>query len=92
MVLQHVFDEPCCYYCLIGNFLYLKDATGQVHEKWSIVLREEETIILQQFLRFSETINIAQEILLQENKSLNVSFLLTEPHKFRGSDYSLTKV
>lgn len=60
------------FYSYMNDNIYSQDPTGRVQEKWSIVLREEETIIQQQFLRFSETRNIAQELLLQENKSLNV--------------------
>ncbi|XP_056021216.1 zinc finger protein basonuclin-2-like isoform X3 [Ostrea edulis] len=44
------------------------DSNGQVLDKWSIASREEEHVILQQFLRFGETKSIAQEIILQDSK------------------------
>ena len=44
----------------------LQDANGRVLDKWNIVPREEEQIILQQFLRFGETKSIAQEIMLSD--------------------------
>ncbi|XP_074651681.1 zinc finger protein basonuclin-2-like [Tubulanus polymorphus] len=46
----------------------LQDRNGRVLDKWSIASREEEQIILQQFLRFGETKSIAQEIILQDTK------------------------
>ncbi|KAL3867506.1 hypothetical protein ACJMK2_044706 [Sinanodonta woodiana] len=46
----------------------LQDAAGRVLDKWTIATREEEHIILQQFLRFGETKSIAQEIILQDNR------------------------
>ncbi|XP_071042490.1 zinc finger protein basonuclin-2 isoform X2 [Parasteatoda tepidariorum] len=44
----------------------LQDTRGQILEKWTIPSREEEPLILQQFLRFGETKPIAQQLLLQE--------------------------
>lgn len=46
----------------------LQEPNGRVLDKWSITTREEEQIILQQFLRFGETKSIAQEIILQDTK------------------------
>ncbi|XP_071168714.1 zinc finger protein basonuclin-2-like [Mytilus edulis] len=46
----------------------LQDTNGKVLDKWSIASREEEHIMLQQFLRFGETKSIAQEIILQDTK------------------------
>ena len=46
----------------------LQDSSGQVLDKWTIASREEEHVILQQFLRFGETKSIAQEIILQDSK------------------------
>ncbi|XP_062595490.1 zinc finger protein basonuclin-2-like isoform X1 [Saccostrea cucullata] len=46
----------------------LQDSSGQVLDKWAIASREEEHVILQQFLRFGETKSIAQEIILQDSK------------------------
>ncbi|XP_071116964.1 zinc finger protein basonuclin-2-like isoform X1 [Haliotis cracherodii] len=45
-----------------------QDSNGRVLDKWTIASREEEHIILQQFLRFGETKAIAQEIILQDTK------------------------
>ncbi|XP_013419142.1 zinc finger protein basonuclin-2 isoform X3 [Lingula anatina] len=44
------------------------DPNGHVLDKWTISTREEEQVILQQFLRFGETRAIAQEIILQDSK------------------------
>ncbi|XP_022235416.1 zinc finger protein basonuclin-2-like [Limulus polyphemus] len=44
----------------------LQDATGNVLERWTLTTREEEPLILQQFLRFGETKAIAQRLLLLE--------------------------
>ncbi|XP_022242084.1 zinc finger protein basonuclin-2-like isoform X1 [Limulus polyphemus] len=43
----------------------LQDASGNVLEKWTLSTREEEPLILQQFLRFGETKAIAHRLLLQ---------------------------
>ncbi|KAJ8303843.1 hypothetical protein KUTeg_017426 [Tegillarca granosa] len=45
-----------------------EDSNGRVLDKWSITSREEEHIILQQFLRFGETKSIAQEIIMQDTR------------------------
>ena len=37
-------------------------------DKWLVATREEEQVILQQFLRFGETKSIAQEIILQDTR------------------------
>ncbi|XP_076337515.1 zinc finger protein basonuclin-2-like isoform X2 [Tachypleus tridentatus] len=44
----------------------LQDATGAVLDRWTLASREEEQLILQQFLRFGETKSIAHQLLLQE--------------------------
>ncbi|GIX66985.1 zinc finger protein basonuclin-2 [Caerostris darwini] len=44
----------------------LQNSRGQVLERWCMPTREEEPLILQQFLRFGETKPIAQQLLLQE--------------------------
>ncbi|KAK6180341.1 hypothetical protein SNE40_012513 [Patella caerulea] len=46
----------------------LQDSSGRVLDKWVLASKEEENIIIQQFLRFGETKAIAQEILLQGTK------------------------
>lgn len=45
----------------------MQDTRGQVLERWNMPTREEEPLILQQFLRFGETKPIAQQLLLQDN-------------------------
>ncbi|GAB6018749.1 hypothetical protein CHUAL_000422 [Chamberlinius hualienensis] len=45
----------------------LQDTQGTVLDKWTLATRDEEPLILQQFLRFGETKAITQQILLQEN-------------------------
>ncbi|GFY53610.1 zinc finger protein basonuclin-2 [Trichonephila inaurata madagascariensis] len=45
----------------------LQNSRGQVLERWNMPTREEEPLILQQFLRFGETKPIAQQLLLQES-------------------------
>lgn len=47
-----------------------QDPSGRVLEKYTIISREEELTVLQQFTRFAETRNISQELLLQDTKSL----------------------
>ncbi|XP_064620348.1 zinc finger protein basonuclin-2-like isoform X2 [Lineus longissimus] len=46
----------------------LQDRNGRVLDKWSFTNRDEEHIIIQQFLRFGETKAIAQEIILADTK------------------------
>ncbi|CAG0879179.1 unnamed protein product [Cyprideis torosa] len=41
---------------------------GQLMESWSTCNREEEPLIIQQFLRFVETRKIAQQMLLEEDR------------------------
>jgi hypothetical protein len=57
-------------------FIYFQDSNGKVLDKWSIASREEEHIMLQQFLRFGETKSIAQEIILQDTKEQQDLFKL----------------
>ncbi|XP_076356675.1 zinc finger protein basonuclin-2-like isoform X2 [Tachypleus tridentatus] len=45
----------------------LQDTAGHVLEKWILSTREEEPLILHQFLRFGETKDIAHRLLLQFN-------------------------
>ncbi|XP_067943894.1 zinc finger protein basonuclin-2-like isoform X2 [Watersipora subatra] len=49
----------------------LQDPSGRVLEKYSIISREEEITVLQQFTRFVETRNISQELLLHDSKSMH---------------------
>ena len=44
-------------------------------DKWTVATREEEHVIIQQFLRFGETKSIAQEIILQDTKDHQDMFL-----------------
>ncbi|XP_015921588.1 zinc finger protein basonuclin-2 isoform X2 [Parasteatoda tepidariorum] len=44
-----------------------QDPSGTVLDKWLLASKEEEVFIFQQFLRFSETKSIAQQLLLQES-------------------------
>ncbi|XP_060068912.1 zinc finger protein basonuclin-2-like [Ylistrum balloti] len=53
----------------------LQDSSGHVLDKWTVATREEEHIILQQFLRFGETKSIAQEIILQDTKDQQDLFI-----------------
>jgi len=52
--------------------LLLQDGNGRVLEKYGIITREEENVVLQQFVRFAETRNLSQELLIQDTKSLQV--------------------
>lgn len=45
----------------------LQDAAGNVLDRWILATREEEPLILQQFLRFGETKTISQQLLVQES-------------------------
>lgn len=49
-------------------FVLIQDSSGRVLDKWCVATREEEMVVLQQFLRFGETKAIAQEIILQDTK------------------------
>ena len=50
-------------------FLHFQDPnSGRVLDKWNIATRDEEQVILQQFLRFGETKSIAQEIILSDTR------------------------
>lgn len=53
-------------------------------DKWTLTTREEEQVIIQQFLRFGETKSIAQEIILQDTRELHAAHLLPSPKN--GSD------
>ena len=46
----------------------LQEPSGRVLDKWTCATREEEYVIMQQFLRFGETKSIAQEIILQDTR------------------------
>ncbi|XP_054715435.1 zinc finger protein basonuclin-2-like [Uloborus diversus] len=56
----------------------IQDPSGIVLDKWLLASREEEPLILQQFLRFGETKAIAQQLLLQEN-SERTDFIIQPP-------------
>ncbi|KAG8180443.1 hypothetical protein JTE90_022789 [Oedothorax gibbosus] len=56
----------------------LQDPSGAVLDKWLLASREEEPLILQQFLRFGETKTIAQQLLLQET-SERADFAIQAP-------------
>ena len=44
----------------------LQDPSGAPLERWTMCSKEEEPLVLQQFLRFGETRPITQQLLLQE--------------------------
>ncbi|XP_060574055.1 zinc finger protein basonuclin-1-like isoform X2 [Ruditapes philippinarum] len=53
----------------------LQETSGRVLDKWICATREEEFIIMQQFLRFGETKSIAQEIILQDTKERQDNYI-----------------
>ncbi|GIX76770.1 hypothetical protein CEXT_252671 [Caerostris extrusa] len=59
--------------CVHGNrttqrhVVPLSDPSELSLDRWLLASREEEPLILQQFLRFGETKTIAQQLLLQES-------------------------
>ncbi|XP_064608349.1 zinc finger protein basonuclin-2-like isoform X2 [Liolophura sinensis] len=57
------------------NYQNKEETSGRVLDKWTIASREEEHIILQQFLRFGETKSIAQEIILQDTKEKQQQYI-----------------
>lgn len=63
----------------ILTFVYLQDATGRVLDKWLVTTRDEEQVILQQFLRFGETKSIAQEIILQDTRENRERQIINTP-------------
>lgn len=67
MIFKYADYKMSCYILFIISFLF-QDSNGKVLDKWNIASREEEHIMLQQFLRFGETKSIAQEIILQDTK------------------------
>jgi len=44
----------------------LKDAAGSPLDRWNMVTKQEEPLILQQFLLFRETRNITQQLVIQD--------------------------
>ena len=52
-----------------------QESSGRVLDKWICANRDEEFVIMQQFLRFGETKSIAQEIILQDTKERQDLFL-----------------
>ncbi|KFM80121.1 Zinc finger protein basonuclin-2, partial [Stegodyphus mimosarum] len=56
----------------------IQDPAGLVLDRWLLASREEEPLILQQFLRFGETKAIAQQLLLQES-SERTEFVIQPP-------------
>ncbi|GFS90061.1 zinc finger protein basonuclin-2 [Nephila pilipes] len=56
----------------------VQDPSGAVLDRWLLASREEEPLILQQFLRFGETKTIAQQLLLQES-SERADFVIQPP-------------
>lgn len=67
---------------LIDYFGISQDQSGRVLDKYCIISRDEEGIALQQFARFAETRNIAQDLMLQESKPVQVKngdILVKEP-------------
>ncbi|CAG5117638.1 unnamed protein product, partial [Candidula unifasciata] len=57
----------------------LQDSSGRVLDKWCVATREEEMVVLQQFLRFGETKAIAQEIILQDTKDRHEQLVKQTP-------------
>ena len=57
------------------NSVYLQEQNGKVLDQWTIASRDEEQVIIQQFLRFGETKSIAQEIILQETRDCQEMFV-----------------
>jgi hypothetical protein len=50
-----------------------------VLDKWIVTTRDEEQVILQQFLRFGETKSIAQEIILQDTRDNRERQIVNSP-------------
>ena len=50
----------------IEILLYLQDSKGSNLDKWKMCSPEDEPLILQQFLRFSVTRPLTQQLILQE--------------------------
>ncbi|XP_054719612.1 zinc finger protein basonuclin-1-like [Uloborus diversus] len=64
----------------------IQDTRGQVLDRWIMPTREEEPLILQQFLRFGETKPIAQQLLLQESTERMEQVLLQGAREYSDSD------
>ena len=52
-------------------FLLQDQRTGAPLERWQMCSREEEPLVLQQFLRFGETRPVTQGLILQELSEKN---------------------
>ncbi|XP_052796721.1 zinc finger protein basonuclin-2-like isoform X1 [Mya arenaria] len=63
-----------------GYILQVQETSGRVLDKWICATRDEEFVIMQQFLRFGETKSIAQEIILQDTKERQDIFLKQTTH------------
>ena len=55
---------------------FFKEINGKTLTRWTMVNHEEELLVLQQFLRFNRTKNIAQHFLLNDSFSWNDSNIL----------------
>ena len=62
----------CLLLLLFTKFVYIllcllfQDNRGAPLERWQMCSKEEEPLVLQQFLRFGETRPITQQLILQE--------------------------
>ena len=67
--------------------VFTQDGQGRPVEVWSICGRDEEPLVLQQFLRFGETRVIASRILQQqENEAKSAASAASSDHHHRGSN------
>ena len=59
------------HYLTLINFVFQDQRTGAPLERWQMCSREEEPLVLQQFLRFGETRPVTQGLILQELSEKN---------------------
>ena len=75
--------QPFIYFklnSLLTLILLLQDAVGQPLERWNMCRKEEEPLVLQQFLRFQQTRNITHQLLLQDLAERSSSSFHPPPH------------
>jgi hypothetical protein len=70
-VLQVLHGFGWSYEDYARGYILQDTESGRVLDKWVVATREEEQLILQQFLRFGETRSITKEILTQEADKVN---------------------
>lgn len=51
----------------MSNVRFFQDPSSSILDKWALVTRDEELVVLRQFLRFAETRSLAQQFMVADN-------------------------